>query len=398
MRNDQYSALLNRIADLLEIRGEVFFKVRSYREAARQIDELGEPIDRLRDEGRLDQVHGIGKAIADKLAEYGDTGNVEYLASLESAVPPGLLDFLRIPGLGPRTAKDIYDALGITTLEGLEEALNDGRLRKVPRIRARAEENIQKGLDALKGHGRGPRTLLPKAMAIADQVVSLLQPLPGVERISLAGSLLIEHPGFSWAIGTDYRIGATTKPYSVRFNQTTRIIQILNGDHPFLPGTTGTIRVELSGQAAFELKGASAVVGDVSVGSGVANVFAYAAPLVSGTAVSFSQIDLTSSTGYIRWSGSNTRIGGDASSIQIDSPSSNVTWRDSSAGYAAAAALYSVGFQVSAGRILRSGFAATGARPSATTAGAAAMFYDSTLGKPIWSNGTVWKDATGTTV
>ena len=67
MRNDQYSALLNRIADLLEIRGEVFFKVRSYREAARQIDELGEPIDRLRDEGRLSQVHGIGKAIADKL-------------------------------------------------------------------------------------------------------------------------------------------------------------------------------------------------------------------------------------------------------------------------------------------------------------------------------------------
>ena len=156
MRNDQYSALLNRIADLLEIRGEVFFKVRSYREAARQIDELGGPIDKLADEGRLGQVHGIGKAIADKLIEYGETGHVEYLRKLEEDVPPGLLEFLRIPGLGPRTAKDIYDVLGVTTLEGLETALRDGTLRKVPRIQAKTEENIQKGLEALKGHGGGP--------------------------------------------------------------------------------------------------------------------------------------------------------------------------------------------------------------------------------------------------
>ncbi|MGI8607624.1 MAG: PHP domain-containing protein [Candidatus Dormibacteria bacterium] len=189
MRNDQYSALLNRIADLLEIKGELFFKVRSYREAARQIDELGEPIDRLLEEGRLGAVHGIGKAIADKLAEYGESGKVAYVEKLEADVPPGLLDFLRIPGLGPRTAKDIYDALGITTLDGLEEALKDGRLRKVPRIRARAEENIQKGLDALKGHGTGPRALLPKAMAIAEQVVRLLREVSGVEAISPAGSL-----------------------------------------------------------------------------------------------------------------------------------------------------------------------------------------------------------------
>jgi len=189
MRNDQYSALLNRIADLLEIRGEVFFKVRSYREAARQIDELGEPIDRLRDEGRLSQVHGIGKAIADKLKEYGETGSVEYLRKLEEEVPPGLLEFMRIPGLGPRTAKDIYDALGITNLDDLEAALRDGRLRKVSRIKARTEENIQKGLEALKGRGSGPRTLLPTAMATSDSIVGVLEGLSQVEKISSAGSV-----------------------------------------------------------------------------------------------------------------------------------------------------------------------------------------------------------------
>lgn len=189
MRNDQYSALLNRIADLLEIRGEVFFKVRSYREAARQIDELGEPIDRLRDEGRLSQVHGIGKAIADKLTEYGETGSVEYLRELEEEVPPGLLDFMRIPGLGPRTAKDIYDALGITNLDDLEAALRDGRLRKVSRIKAKTEENIQKGLEALQGRGSGPRTLLPTAMATSDSIVGVLEGLAQVEKISSAGSV-----------------------------------------------------------------------------------------------------------------------------------------------------------------------------------------------------------------
>jgi DNA polymerase (family 10) len=189
MRNDQYSALLNRIADLLEIRGELFFKVRSYREAARQIDELAEAVDRLRDDGRLAQVHGIGKNIADKLNEYGETGQVEYLRRLEEEVPPGLLDLLRIPGLGPRTAKDIYDALGITSLEGLEAALHDGRLRQVPRIRAKAEENIQKGLEALRGRGSGPRTLLPKAMATSDSVQRVLENLPQVEQVSAAGSV-----------------------------------------------------------------------------------------------------------------------------------------------------------------------------------------------------------------
>jgi DNA polymerase (family 10) len=189
MRNDQYSALLNRIADLLEIRGEVFFKVRSYREAARQIDELGEPIDKLRDEGRLGQVHGIGKAIADKLTEYGETGSVEYLRKLEDEVPPGLLDFLRIPGLGPKTAKDIYDTLGIANLDDLEAALRDGRLGKVPKIRAKTEDNIKKGLEALKGHGSGPRTLLPKAMLTSAAIVQLLEELPQVHKISTAGSV-----------------------------------------------------------------------------------------------------------------------------------------------------------------------------------------------------------------
>ena len=189
MRNDQYSALLNRIADLLEIRGELFFKVRSYREAARQIDELGEPIDTAIVEGRLDAIPGIGKAITEKLTEYSTTGHLQYLDKLETEVPPGLLDFLRISGLGPRTAKDIYDTLGITSLEELSAVVADGTITTVPRLRAKSIENIAKGLEALRGRGKGVRTLLPKAMEIAQHFVGALQDMDEVQQIEPAGSL-----------------------------------------------------------------------------------------------------------------------------------------------------------------------------------------------------------------
>ena len=153
------------------------------------MEQLSEALDSVRADGRLGEVHGIGKAIADKLNEYGDTGKLGYLDKLEAEVPPGLLDFLRIPGLGPRTAKDIYDTLGVTTLEGLEAALQDGTIAKVPRIRGKTQDNITKGLEALRGRGSGPRALLPKAMATADAFVSALEQLPGVQKVSTAGSL-----------------------------------------------------------------------------------------------------------------------------------------------------------------------------------------------------------------
>jgi DNA polymerase (family 10) len=189
MRNDEYAAFLNRLADLLEIRGEVFFKIRSYREAARQIDELPVPLDSLMGEDRLQEIPGVGAALAKKLAEYGTTGKSAFMDDLQREVPPGLLDFLRIPGLGPRTAKDIYDALGITTLEELEQAAKEQRLSKLPRIKTRTEENILKGLEAVRGRGRGPRTLLPVAMEASAAVIAALRNLPEVEQISEAGSV-----------------------------------------------------------------------------------------------------------------------------------------------------------------------------------------------------------------
>src|SRR6266849_8957183 len=119
--NAEVAAMLNRVADLLEIRGENFFKLRSYREAVRQIDNLTTEVASLLQAGTLKDVPGIGPAIENKIAEFVTTGQLEFLTDLEAQVPPALLDLTRVPGLGPRTAKEIYDGLGILTLDRSEE-------------------------------------------------------------------------------------------------------------------------------------------------------------------------------------------------------------------------------------------------------------------------------------
>src|SRR5256714_14259114 len=136
--------MLNRVADLLEIRGETFFKTRAYREAVRQLDNLTTEVESLIKDGRLKDIPGIGEAIEKKIVEYVTTGQLEFLTRLEAEVPPALLEITRVPGLGPRTAKDIYDTLGILSLDSLEDAARTHRLLAVRGIKAKTEENFPK--------------------------------------------------------------------------------------------------------------------------------------------------------------------------------------------------------------------------------------------------------------
>ncbi len=187
MRNADVAAMLNRVADLLEIRGENFFKIRAYREAVRQLDNLTSEVEDLIKEGRLTDVPGIGEAIEKKIVEYVTTGQLEFLTRLEAEVPPALLELTRVPGLGPRTAKDIYDALGILSLDELEQAAEDHRLLTVRGIKAKTEENILKGIAMLK-RTEG-RIYFPEAWLLADSFLTTLRSLPGVVRAEIAGSL-----------------------------------------------------------------------------------------------------------------------------------------------------------------------------------------------------------------
>jgi DNA polymerase (family 10) len=187
VRNADVAAMLNRVADLLEIRGENFFKIRAYREAVRQLDNLTTEVEDLIKDGRLTDVPGIGEAIEKKIVEYVTTGELAFLTKLEAEIPPALLELTRVPGLGPRTAKDIYDALGILSLDELEQAAQDHRLLTVRGIKAKTEENILKGIAMLK-RTEG-RIYFPEAWILADSFLATLRSLRGVVRAEIAGSL-----------------------------------------------------------------------------------------------------------------------------------------------------------------------------------------------------------------
>ena len=179
--------MLNRVADLLEIKGENFYKIRAYREAVRQLDNLTTEVADLINQGRLKDVPGIGAAIEQKITEYVTTGRLEFLERLQTEVPPELLALTRVPGLGPRTAKDIYDGLGIVSIDDLEAAARDQRLLSVRGIKARTVENIVKGIATLKR--TQARRYFPEAWVLADSFLVTLRSMPGVARAEVAGSL-----------------------------------------------------------------------------------------------------------------------------------------------------------------------------------------------------------------
>jgi DNA polymerase (family 10) len=234
VRNADVAAMLNRVADLLEIRGENFFKIRAYREAVRQLDNLTTEFEDLIKEGRLKDVPGIGEAIEKKIVEYVTTGQLEFLTRLEAEVPPALLELTRVPGLGPRTAKDIYDSLGILSLDALEEAARTHRLLGVRGIKAKTEENILKGITMLK-RTEG-RIYFPEAWILADSLLTTLRALPGVKRAEMAGSARRA----SETVGDLDLLVASDDPEAMagEFARLPQVDEVITGE-----GTTTSIRV-----------------------------------------------------------------------------------------------------------------------------------------------------------
>jgi DNA polymerase (family 10) len=182
---------LERIADLLEIRGENTFKVRAYRLAASQVENLGRSLhDIAAGEGGLRSVDGFGAAIADKMGELIATGRSSYLERIEAEIPATLVDILALPGLGPRTVATLWREGGITTVEQLEAAARQGLLGGLPRLGARSVERIVAALDARAARGgdrplRRPwAQLAPLAAAVCEAIAAH----PAAQRVEIAGS------------------------------------------------------------------------------------------------------------------------------------------------------------------------------------------------------------------
>ena len=184
--NEGVAAVLDEIGDLLELKGENVFRAVTYRAVARAIRDLREPVSVLLEQGRLAEIPKTGPSVTEAITQLITTGESKRHAELKAAVPQGLITLLRVPGVGPATARIIYDNLKITSIDELEEAAKEHRLRELPKIQAKTEENILKSIASLKQ--RTGRSLIHHAREAADEMIATLRDR-GVEPISVAGSV-----------------------------------------------------------------------------------------------------------------------------------------------------------------------------------------------------------------
>jgi len=187
-RNAELADQLDLLADLSEILGEDSFRVIAYRRAATRIRESPSPIAQLALDGHAKDLPGIGKTIEQKVVEVVNEGEIVALRRRRDRVPSGVVEFLRLPGVGPKTAARIWTQLGITTLDGLEAAASEGRLRELTGMGARSEEKILKAIEAGAGEKKEPRHLLGRALLAVRRVVAELEAHPAAIAVSEAGS------------------------------------------------------------------------------------------------------------------------------------------------------------------------------------------------------------------
>jgi len=188
MTKNEIADVLSEIGLLLELQGENPFKVRAYQSGARALEAIEEAeLTRLIAEDRLQDVKGIGDALAKKIAELHATGRLEFFEKLKATVEPGLVQMLEIPGLGPKKIRALRDKLGITDIAALTAACHDGRVADLAGFGAKTQEKILSGIKNREAYGR--RHLWWDAWAIAEPIVRGLRALPQVRRADAAGSL-----------------------------------------------------------------------------------------------------------------------------------------------------------------------------------------------------------------
>jgi DNA polymerase (family 10) len=187
MSNYEIARIFTRIADLMEVQGDNPFKIRAYRKAADTIEGLTESLESIAERGALETVPNIGKGIAEKIDEIVRTGTASALEELRAKVPEGLPEILNISGLGPRTVQTLHAELGIASIDDLERAARAGRIRELPGMGTKTEENILHGIEGYRR--RSERWPLGKALPYAENLVAALRAAPGLERLEIAGSL-----------------------------------------------------------------------------------------------------------------------------------------------------------------------------------------------------------------
>jgi DNA polymerase (family 10) len=187
MENKAIADVFTKIADTLEIQGENPFRVRSYRNAARTIEDMSQSLEALVRAGEnLEEIPGIGKSINEKIRELLATGKSHFLEELRSQIPPSLTELLKLEGLGPKKVKVLYDELNVDSVDRLEKAAQAGRLRNLPGMGLKTEEKILKSIEHYRA-GMG-RFKLSVGFQYAEALLRHLKGVAGVKRLDPAGS------------------------------------------------------------------------------------------------------------------------------------------------------------------------------------------------------------------
>jgi len=187
MNNRQLADTFTLIANLCEIKGEVIYVILAYRKASESLMSLPREAREYWKEGKLREIPGVGKAIAEKIDELLRTGKLQFLENLKKEIPEELAAWLAVPGLGPKKIAMIWNTLNITSLVELEVAAKEGKLRVLPGMGARSENAILEGIASLSR--RTGRIPLGRAYPLAQDIIETLKKVDGVVTAESAGSL-----------------------------------------------------------------------------------------------------------------------------------------------------------------------------------------------------------------
>lgn len=187
MENIDVARIFDEIADVLELKNDNPFRVRSYRRGARVVRDLPEEVATLLAEGKLRAIPGIGESLAEKIDQIVNTGTTDSYEAVKKDPHYRLLGLLKIPGVGPKLAVRLHEELGVNTTEDLEEAAKSGKLRALDRMGEKLEEKILKGIE--QERRSSGRHKLSEALTYAEAIIKILKRIRGVKRIDPAGSL-----------------------------------------------------------------------------------------------------------------------------------------------------------------------------------------------------------------
>jgi len=209
MDKDQVAEILLEIGTLLELKGENPFKTRAYQNAARTIENLSEPLAKIVAEKRLGQIKGIGEALEQKITELVETGQLAYFNELKASIPPGLIEMLEIPGLGPKKIQALSQKLGVDSVAQLEKACRAGKVAQLDGFGEKTQTNLLEGIERRRTYAS--KHLLSDALRVAEPLLEGLRTHPGVIRCSAAGSLR----RFREVIGDIDLLASSKKPAEV---------------------------------------------------------------------------------------------------------------------------------------------------------------------------------------